>query len=618
MVHAGEETHNQMVYVLSAAIRILRANIHDLLAQNKSVTDISPDAPAVFANLRAVLLHLINKPLSSDSTHHIQQEACSVLALGFELFFTQEEQINFLVDLLASAKTSSTDKLMLSRLLVQLLEWDHVTDILLEREVPQIASEDKMDVDSSLQTPAASGTQQTPPSKRKNAYRLLVALVSYVFDETKASIDQIAAEGNSTKSVLVCALVTPPLRLLLALQRSLLMDPIYSALLAQYSTELLTNSISLFDYVNSRYAEVLPNERLENALRNSLPGVLLPALATALSSSHFASSLSAFPTSSLALLLRAVHSVDRLTHRLPDALAADERYVRRQRTDMDRRIIVETTHPYAHGPNQIKQTVSIPGAKSLLLVFDPRSRTTNSSSDILQLFHSSAMTEAPILNPRDGSPFLAGSNWPHQMAVDGDSVTFVFSANSRAEKGGGASAAAQRWGFRCIVSDLNARAAEPLAHWLLDLENTLVHLTGKCVGTLTEGASVTEQERAASPWIEDELFWGGLEEANNPLDPFLEELIDGKSQADMLFRWGQKQTKGRPIVSPVAAKFVDAAERLVVASILKHLGLCSEVSFIYYNICSIKILISHSLGQELRSIAYRTLIYCTTRASPIC
>lgn len=575
MVHAGEGAHSEMVYVLSAAIRILRANIHDLLAQNKSVSDISPAAPPVFASLREVLLNLINKPLSSDPTHHTQHEACSVLALGFELFFTQDEQINFLVDLLASAKTSSTDKLMLSTLLVQLLEWDHVTDILLEREIPKV-SEDKMEVDSQATTAptVASGIQPTS-SKRKNAYRLLVALVNYVFDETKTTIDQIAAEDN-TKNILVCALVTPALRLLLALQRSLVIDPIYSSLLAQYATELLTSSISLFDYVNSRYVESLPNERLENALRNSLPGVLLPALTTALSAPHFTSSSSTFPTTSLALLLRAVHSVDRLTHRLPDALAADDRYVRRQRTDMDRRIMVETTHPYAHGPNQIKQTVSIPGAKSLLLVFDPRSRTTNSSSDILQLFHSAAMTEAPILNPRDGSPFLAGSNWPHQMAIDGDSVTFVFSANSRAEKGGGASAAAQRWGFRCIVSDLNARAAEPLSHWLLDLENTLVHLTGRCIATLIEGSPVTEQERAASPWIEDELLWGGLEEPGQ-LDLFLVELIDGNGQADLLFRWGQKQTKGRPIVSPVAAKFVDAAERLVVASILKHLGLCSEV-----------------------------------------
>jgi hypothetical protein len=581
MVHVGDGAQNEMVYVLSAAIRILRANIHDLVVQNKSVKDISNAAPPVFANLRSVLLHLVHAPLATDSAHHFQREACSVLALGFELFFEPEEQITFLVDLLASAKTSSTDRLMLSRLLAQLLAWDHATDILLEREPLQV-SEDKMDIDSGTQasptktTPTPGPPTSTPQPKRKNAYRLLVALVNYVFDETKTTIDAIAAEGTA-KHEFVCALVSPALRLLLALQRALVIDPIFSSLLHLYTTELLTSSISLFDYVNSRYAEALPSERLENALRNSLPGVLLPALATALAAPTFTASSSGFPANSLSLLLRAVHSIDRLTHRLPDALAADERYVRRQRTDTDRRVIVETTHPYPHGPNQIKQTVTLPGAKSLLLIFDPRSRTTNSSSDILQLFHSPAMTEPPILNPRDGSPFLAGSSWPHQMALEGDSVTFVFSANSRAEKGGGASAAAQRWGFRCVVSDLHARAAEPLSHWLLDLENTLVHLTACCIAALVEGPPVTDHERAASPWIEDELLWGGLEEPNQ-LDPFLVDLIEGREHADLLFRWGQKQTKGRPIISPVAAKYVDSAERLVVASILKHLGLCTEVN----------------------------------------
>ena len=585
MVHVGDDAHNEMIYVLSAAIRILSANIHDLIVQHKSVKDISDVAPPVFANLRSALLHLVHTPLATDSAQHIQREACSVLALGFELFFELGEQITFLVDLLASAKTSSTDRLMLSRLLAQLLEWDHATDILLEKEPHQI-TEDKMEIDSSTEAiPTKASPVLAPPStpqpsvpqpKRKNAYRLLVALVNYVFDETKATIDGIAVEGNA-KHEFVCALVSPALRLLLALQRALVVDPVFSSLLQQYTTELLTSSISLFDYVNSKYAEALPSERLENALRNSLPGVLLPALATALSAPTFTTSSSDFPANSLPLLLRAVHSVDRLTHRLPDALAADERYVRRQRADTDRRVIVETTHPYPHGPNQIKQTVTLPGAKSLLLIFDPRSRTTNSSSDILQLFHSPAMTEPPILNPRDGSPFLAGSSWPHQMALDGDSVTFVFSANSRAEKGGGASAAAQRWGFRCVVSDLHARAAEPLSHWLLDLENTLVHLTARCIATLVEGPPVTDHERAASPWIEDELLWGGLEEPNQ-LDPFLVDLIEGRGHADVLFRWGQKQTKGRPIISPVAAKYIDSAERLVVASMLKHLGLCSEVS----------------------------------------
>lgn len=574
MAHAGADPNNEMIYVLSAAIRILHANIHDLVFQNKTVKDVGEGAVSTFANLRSVLLNLIHNPSASGATQHIQHEACKVVALGFELFFAPHEQIDFLVDLLLKAKTSSSDRLLLSKLLNQLLEWNHMMDTLLERDPSQ--TEDKMEVDSTAKP--TSPVPNTPPitsqPKRVNAYRLLVALVNHVFDETKTSIDQIAADtASATVHSASLAVISPAIRLLLALQRALVVDSIYEPLLAQYATELLTSSISMFDYANTQCAEILPNDRLENTLRNSLPGILLSALVTALSGTQFNSA--PFPSNNLALLLRAVQSADRLIHRLPDAVAADERYVRRQRTDTDRRVVVETTHPYPHGPNQIKQTITLPGAKSLLLVFDPRSRTVNSSSDILQLFHSSALTDAPIINPRDNSPYLAGTNWPQQMAIEGDSVTFVFSANSRAEKNNSASATAQRWGFRCVVTDLHARVVEPLNHWLLDLENTLVHLTSKCIAALVEGVKVTDHEHNALPWIEDELLWGGLESL--PLDQFLLDMTEEKGSADLLYRWMQKQTKGRPIISPIAAKYVDSAERLVISAILKHLGLCVEV-----------------------------------------
>lgn len=180
---------------------------------------------------------------------------------------------------------------------------------------------------------------------------------------------------------------------------------------------------------------------------------------------------------------------------------------------------------------------------------------------------------------------MAGSSWPAIMMVEGDTVTFVFSANSRADKNQGAG----RWGFRCLVIDTRVAKKETLhvdqdraaLHWLLVLENALAHITGKCISALVEGDPITEKEKAASVWLEDELMNGGLDEEVTSkksdkkalADLFVDTVAEGRGEGDILFRWIQRQAKGRPMIPPNAAVFVDKAERLVVAAMLKHLGL---------------------------------------------
>lgn len=68
------------------------------------------------------------------------------------------------------------------------------------------------------------------------------------------------------------------------------------------------------------------------------------------------------------------------------AVRADKAYVASSRASLPRKVVVETAHPYAQGRDLLKQTVSIPGATSLLLSFDAQCRTAATGSDFLMVF----------------------------------------------------------------------------------------------------------------------------------------------------------------------------------------------------------------------------------------
>lgn len=150
------------------------------------------------------------------------------------------------------------------------------------------------------------------------------------------------------------------------------------------------------------------------------------------------------------------------------------------------------------------------GAKALSLRFDPRSRTINSSSDILQLFKSGSLTD-PVLNPKDWKPYVFSStNWPKQaIVVQGDSVTFLFNGTSRHDLKN-PEHNKQRWGFKCKITELMPpdHHEDLINHWLLDLENTLSLISARFASRLVEGEPVGEIEKRCAPWIEviDSIF----------------------------------------------------------------------------------------------------------------
>jgi hypothetical protein len=250
----------------------------------------------------------------------------------------------------------------------------------------------------------------------------------------------------------------------------------------------------------------------------------LPLYLTRHSRKKYASNQS-FASGILPHLMRLITALDRLnveviplevasSSGLVSPADADRRYLRRLTAKKDRRTFIETKHPYPQGKNQLKQTLVITGAEALCLHFDTRSRTAG-SSDVLQLFKSSSMND-PLTNSKDGKQLVfSGDSFPRQsITVQGDSITFVFSANSRVDPNALRSAdKTSRWGFRCRITEITSaeRYEEVFASWLLDLENSLALVSGKYAATLVEGDAVGDMERRCAPWLEAKLLNGGLQ-----------------------------------------------------------------------------------------------------------
>jgi hypothetical protein len=69
--------------------------------------------------------------------------------------------------------------------------------------------------------------------------------------------------------------------------------------------------------------------------------------------------------------------------------------VRASRAAVAPKVVVESAHPYAQGRELLLQTVTIPGATSLLLAFDAQCRTASAGSDFLMVFAGAAVEGAP-------------------------------------------------------------------------------------------------------------------------------------------------------------------------------------------------------------------------------
>ncbi len=461
-------------------------------------------------------------------------------------------------------------KQLLSALLVQFSSLDNLSEILLKEETRK-TSDDKMEIDVHSEDKMDIESKEGKKADHLASRKLLTSLVDYIYEEGSTIITQYGSTYRNSP------LISPALKLLMAIQRDLVSNPAFNSLLYEYACKILSKGQQLLNHLVDQHLKTTPDdkEKLENAMKSSMIGVILQPLVVSLSRRKFSSNTT-YAHGLLPHLLNTLQAVDAWSKLIPKVAEADQCYTRQLTSKSEKKYYVETKHPYPHGKHQLKQTVTIPGAEALCLLFDSKSRTSNSNSDVLQLFRTSAMSD-PVTNKEGKALLFAGNSFPkHSIVVPGDTVTFAFSANTRYDPKSPDNHK-YRWGFKCKVTKLipTEGYTPVISHWLLEIENLLTFLSAKFAATLVEGETLTTKEKRLLPLLSNNILSGGLEEKESlALEDkrFLENFIQGVGDASLLYSWMEKQ-QSRRMFSVHAKKPLEIAERFVVAAILKQVSL---------------------------------------------
>lgn len=468
----------------------------------------------------------------------------------------------------------------LENLLEQLAGTDRACDLLLE--IKESKSADSMDIET--ESSANMNIEQSEDNNLTQiSRRLLNALQDYAYFEGVNNIQR----GYEGTQHFTYPLLSPILRILITVQRELVHDVSFHSYLCAYVSNLFFRCQSLIEHI-LKGEEVKNAEFLNCILQSTMLGVVLHSLITSLYGNSNTLDRE-FIDTVLPQLMKLLSSVDLLNQQLPAAKEADIQYVNNNSiSKKESKIKVETKHPYLQGKNQLKQTVTIKGAQALALHFDARSQTANSSSDVLQLFQNSAMT-AQIINPKDRKPFLfSGTSFPKRpIIIAGETVTFLFTANSRFDPKNVDNRT--RWGFKCRVTEvvLSNKYKPILNHWLLDIENSLALLCGKFCSQLVAGKALSEHEIVFHSCLESRILRGGLSHSEKDIfhleqdqvhtSPFIQQLIFGKGEGEEFYRWMEK-LRGRLMLTSLTKQPLEKAERFILATMLHHLNLTGFVS----------------------------------------
>jgi hypothetical protein len=335
--------------------------------------------------------------------------------------------------------------------------------------------------------------------------------------------EKITKLKNDSRTIAASPSISSTIRVLVTLQRDILGGVFGRAFLLEYINEVIDKFTSLLLAIVENHADlfdIYPPTRecyYDIHLKDSIIGVILRSIVPALCRKQYAQNAE-FVQSVFPKLADLMSVIDTINTKLPTVKKSDEKYIQRLDRRKDQTFVIQTKHPYQQGRNQFKETVTIPGASSLTLRFDPQSRTASSSSDILQLFYASV--DQPIYHEGTNDPvYFSGTSFPrNSFTIEGDTVTFVFNATSRpdAHKKNSPS----RWGFRCTITEFSSASSfqAPVEHWSLDLENSLGVVFGRYTGTLIEGEAVSEQEKKYQEWLQSNLVRGGFEETEGKDD----------------------------------------------------------------------------------------------------
>jgi hypothetical protein len=411
----------------------------------------------------------------------IQAEACQIFTIGINLFFPQEiDQAKFVLDLLRSKHRDSGRKLLLDSLLNLFANHPNPSHLVLPKE-----------------------SHPFPFSPEP----LLIPMISLLLKEAHDS-----SLPNTPNSVPLYLSSSPPVRLLMAIQRDLLiraeqsleLDLPMQALLA-YAKVVLENCRSILETLLELDASNQLPKAMDACVQDiecSVLGILLPTLTNSLLLFSFHMWLAKELLPSIIDIIRVVDAVN---GKLPKLSSEELLFIQKRNEFVEGPTrIAECPHPYPAIFTQ--QTVSIPGAVFLSLIFDERC-STGGPEDFLQLYQDEDCN-VPIGDKYFGDGL--NSSWPkRRIFVPGNTVVFMFRAQN-AERG---------WGYRCVVIGHMPNSEKHSIPWSIHLEKTLCCLGGQFAALLISGNQVSEIEELHGSVLHLPFLSGGvLESDSNILD----------------------------------------------------------------------------------------------------
>ena len=394
-------------------------------------------------------------------------------------------------------------------------------------------------------------------------------------------LDDSLAQLNSRAKVSQSPLLSPSLRLLSALQRSLLSrvdDHSIRPLVVQYSARVFSASNDLLETATGLLSaskekdSALPGS-VEHILRSSVVGVLLPSLLSTLSRRDLLYKVdtgtlsglvrSSSSSSSLLQLLQRLDS--HLFHHVERSAVQDASFLNQSIPPAKRLMhTVETAHPY--DGRRVHSSLAFSACHVLILYFDPRSAIHKNDSLILSSISGDLR-----------APAITGSAFPKlPLIIPGDSLTVSFNADSQAGGGGGKSRSDKLWGFRVIIHGVRLSPLLSLP-WSSDLLNSLALLSARVVHALTFTLAWPTPSEEVRALLGHELFTGGVPRGTEAAshERFLQALIQNESPARELMELLLKKVLGRPPLSGTARKAISTVERVMAAALLYHSDLVS-------------------------------------------
>uniref|UniRef100_A0A8C4Q6L6 HECT domain-containing protein n=1 Tax=Eptatretus burgeri TaxID=7764 RepID=A0A8C4Q6L6_EPTBU len=282
--------------------------------------------------------------------------------------------------------------------------------------------------------------------------------------------------------------------------------------------DVLTFSQSLAQQIlNSHCSSIsIRLEALETLIRHSMVGCLIPSLLTTLC--HPQLLCLSFAQSLLPILTRLYLLTGKISLHVRQQ---DEESTARQNESPDRFLHgikipqpwafgrrIETEHPVRDNYH-FRDTFTVPGARSLFLLFDSRC-STQYDYDKLTVYAGIGTGGRKVgeyggNSQGFGGHTALGSAWPKKLVrVVGDSVTFVFEVKSGREYNTPDSIV---WGFACTVrAQENEEEGEGGLPFLVDITLTLASLSCSLLHVLNRGPDMTPEEETCKELLSSELL----------------------------------------------------------------------------------------------------------------